>query len=186
MDGIAVGFSGKIGSGKSTLSKLVTTRLGWQYVSFGDYVRATAIKLGLDASKRDVLQELGVNLINEGWDKFCISVLNAANCNIDKPFIIDGIRHHECVITLKRIITPMDFKLIFVDISETIQEQRIIERGIEPLDNLKKIQEHSTEIQVNSFIRNMSDLVIDGSEPIDKLENTIISWIFNICSCKQV
>ncbi|MGO8670179.1 MAG: hypothetical protein ACLQVD_02250 [Capsulimonadaceae bacterium] len=37
-----IGFSGLARSGKTTVSREVATALGWNYASFGDYVRSVA------------------------------------------------------------------------------------------------------------------------------------------------
>lgn len=74
MSDCVVGFAGKMGSGKTTISSLTAQTLGWARVGFGDYVRSVARQRGLDAS-RGTLQALGESLLADGSEGFCRDVL---------------------------------------------------------------------------------------------------------------
>ena len=52
LEPLVIGFAGRIGSGKSTLSSEVAERLGWRRASFGDYLRTVAKSSGLDEFER--------------------------------------------------------------------------------------------------------------------------------------
>ena len=74
MDHVALGFSGKIGSGKTTISEYVANLLSWPKVSFGDYVREIARQQKTDLS-RSALQTIGASLVEQDCEGFCRSVL---------------------------------------------------------------------------------------------------------------
>lgn len=61
---IVVGFSGRIKSGKTTLSARVAELMGWPYTSFGDYVRKVA-RLRRRPELREILQEIGQELVDQ-------------------------------------------------------------------------------------------------------------------------
>ena len=46
-----IAISGDIGTGKSTLARLLSEKLGWEYVSAGNYFRDWYKKQGMDVSK---------------------------------------------------------------------------------------------------------------------------------------
>ena len=53
IDPIAIGLTGRIGSGKSTIAGRLSHRLGCLLVSFGDYVRAEAWREGGEIPERN-------------------------------------------------------------------------------------------------------------------------------------
>lgn len=58
----AVVIAGAIGAGKCSITGYLKSQFGWDVVSFGQYVQATAEDRGLDTS-RDVLQRVGRELM---------------------------------------------------------------------------------------------------------------------------
>src|SRR4051812_35017375 len=99
----AIGISGRIGAGKSTVAQELAALLGWPEVSFGNHVRAAASERGL-GTDRAVLQDLGQRLIDErGFDAFVADVLTAAAIDHGQPFVIEGIRHVGALDALTRV-----------------------------------------------------------------------------------
>lgn len=168
-----VAFSGKIGSGKSTLSKSIAKDLNLPYISFGDYVRHVASLRGLDYS-RDTLQSLGENLIKEqGWLKFCINVLHHGGWNTSKPVILDGIRHVEALECIKQIVHPLEVILVFIQLAPVERARRITGRDKTDEPNLNRFDDHSTETQVNSTLLAAANIVVDGDMPLESLKNKV-------------
>lgn len=176
MKPIVVGFAGSIASGKSTLSIEVASSLEWQRVSFGDYVRTVAQSQGLGDS-REVLQAVGVSLINQGMEQFCRSVLAQVNWQPGQALVVDGIRHAEIIPVLGQIVTPLDFRLVFVGVNESIREARLVERGLSDRQQWQQFEAHSTEAQVQTVLLTMADLTVDGTRKIEDLVLEIVGWI---------
>jgi dephospho-CoA kinase len=168
------GFAGKIGSGKSTLSKLIAADLGFRYASFGDYVRKLAISRNMQMT-RENLQNLGQEMIAENTEGFCLSVLEDAKWEVGTPLVIDGVRHVEVTEKLKKIIQPDFFKLIFLKIeNDVVRKYRTIERE----KDILKIDQHQTEKQLlNNSLIAVADLVINAESPVQVLRSEINSWI---------
>ncbi|HKQ09500.1 MAG TPA: metallophosphoesterase [Blastocatellia bacterium] len=173
-DAVILGFAGKIGSGKSTLSSKVAEALGWPYVSFGDYVRSVARQRGLEESRR-TLQEIGESLINEGCDEFCRTVLGQADWIPGQSLIVDGLRHAEIVNVLRRIVFPSQLYIIYIEVTEGLRASRLSERN-EDAKQPGLIDSHSTEAQVQSVLPGISDLFVDGNKPLDLLVDEVLSW----------
>lgn len=175
MKPIVLGFSGKIASGKSTLSTEVASSLGWQRASFGDYVRTVAQHQRLGES-REVLQVVGASLINQGMEQFCQSVLAQANWQPGQPLIVDGIRHAEIVPILRHLVAPLELCLIFVVVNESTRLARLIERGSTNREQ-QQLEAHSTETQVQTVLPRMADLIVDGTRKVEELVLEIVTWV---------
>ena len=174
---IILAFSGGIGSGKTTLSKEVSTLLNWKRISFGDYVRAVAIERGIDNNSREKLQELGESLIEKGWDAFCNGLLKKYQWKSDECLVIDGIRHKEAIDTLRKITFPSKVFLIFISLDFKNRQQRLLENGNKQINDLRRFDSHSTETQVSSVLSQTSDLILDGNMGIDELKNKVFNFV---------
>ena len=176
MRNITVAFAGPIGSGKSTISHLVANKLRWKRVSFGDYVRAVARDRKLDESRR-VMQDLGSNLINEGWDHFCKAVLEQVQFKKGECLVVDGIRHIEALNTIRDLVHPSNVFLIYIQLKPSQRQKRLKVKGFANKNEMKQIEEHPTEKQVQTTLPMVADLLVDGSKPEVQIVNTIVEWI---------
>lgn len=178
MDGIILGFIGRIKSGKTTLSKYLAESLDLPRVSFGDYVRNVAKKQGLSES-RETLQSIGASLIRKDPEGFCRNVLKQVDWKPGQSLLIDGIRHAEVIKILNKLTYPSKLLLIFVKVTGENQKQRLKTSNKNYITQIKELESHSTEIQVKESLRSSSDLVVDGSQPIAVLVESILTWIRN-------
>ncbi len=169
-------FSGSIASGKSTLSLRIAEELNWQYASFGNHVRSVARVRGLEES-REILQNIGQSLIEEGWKQFCWSVLCQARWASGEPLVIDGIRHVEAITTLRALIFPLELLLIFIDTSESIRETRLSQRSMAAYNDLQNVEDHPTEVQVKTQLRQVADMIVSGDKPIAEIIQEILVWL---------
>lgn len=161
MSPVIIVFSGAIGSGKSSLSQAVATRLGLSRVGFGDYVRMKAGQRGVPQT-RESLQEVGASLIRAGWHQFCSSVLSQSGWKVGQSLVVDGVRHVEALQSLKRITAPSQVVLVFIRLSESERRSRLAQAGT-PNAPLSQWESHSTENQVEATLPVIADLIIDGS-----------------------
>ena len=175
MRSLILTFSGPIGSGKTTLSTRVAQFLEWKYVSFGDYIRDIAHQRGLGES-REALQRLGASLIEEeGWDNFCNSVLAQVNWAAGQNVVLDGIRHIEALDSLQKITKPSEIFLVLLALSEPEPEARQASRDL--IGNLRQIEGHSTEEQVNTVLPQRADLIIDSRRDVQDLVDEVVQWV---------
>ena len=156
---LVIGFSGKIGSGKTTLSRAFAFAHGALWASFGDFVRAQARALQLDYQSGRVLQDLGQSLIDSrgsGW--LVQQVIHPWIAkNRDKPFAIDGVRHLSVFSEIKSQADPARAKLVFIDGSA---------RGSDSSDDGRN-SEHQTERDVVSGLRDAADFIVPSSMRLD-------------------
>ena len=117
-------FSGQIGSGKSRISTEVAKTLAWSYASFGDYIRSIAHSRGLD-DRREVLQDLGAALVKKGAEDFCRSLLAHYKWRSGEPLVIDGLRHREVADALRRLVAPLEIKIVLLEVEEKVHRARL-------------------------------------------------------------
>ena len=173
---IIIAFSGGIKSGKTAISQNIASKLKWNRVSFGDYIRNIAKEKDLTPS-REILQQIGEEVIKQGLKKFCKNVLDMAQWENGENLIIDGIRHKEIFEIIKKITNPSNIYLIYISLDVKEREKRIDETL--EINKLKNYDQHSTEIQVISTLSNISDLIVDGNKQIDIIVSEILDWITN-------
>jgi adenylate kinase family enzyme len=161
--GIALAFSGAIGSGKSSVSGELQKLLEWPRVSFGDFVRKTASSMGRDATDRDVLQKLGQALVVSNLEGFVRDVLAQAPEWADADgVIIDGLRHTEVREELIRQVHPKQLKLVIVNVDEgtrlaRAQKEKDIESHV-----LSRYDQDVTETQTRQALPNFADLQVEN------------------------
>lgn len=169
---IVLCFSGGIASGKTSLANRVAERLGLPSASFGSFVRSIAKARGT-SEDRSSLQALGEALIEElGWDAFCRAVLDSAGWKPGSSIVVDGIRHLSALNTLRAIVAPIATRLVFVDVPLDVRQERAEHRSQEGTD-VAKADAHSTEKDVRDVLREMADLVVDGTRDPSSLLNDV-------------
>jgi dephospho-CoA kinase len=178
MNPAVLSFAGPIASGKTTLSKAISRRFGWKYVSFGEYIKKVATRRGYDPVSREIMQDIGNELIDNGWKKFCNSVLDDAHWVKGEGLVIDGIRHVEGLMTIKIIAAPQAVYLIYVFITEEIRRVRLLQKDI-PIENIDLIESHSTEKDVRDALRKRANIIVDGKDTVQFNSNIICSWLLH-------
>lgn len=173
----AIGFSGLIGSGKTTLSQAVAHALQWPRASFGDFVRSVARNQGIEVESRESLQEIGLSLILKGWPTFCRDVLAAAGWAPGSPIVVDGIRHAEAVHHLSELVAPLPFVLIHVSVKEQVRNMRLDQRDGGPAPTAVEL--HSTEAAVIDLLPKMADLLVDSTSTLESTCAEIIAHFEN-------
>lgn len=183
LEPVVLAFSGRIASGKSTLSTQVAKALDWKRASFGDYIRIIAKGQGLEPS-REVLQDLGETLAKKPED-FCRAMLAHFGWQSGEPLVIDGVRHREIITALRRIVAPLEVRLIFVDIEDEQRRERMALEEEADLEKIRKIEKHSTEKQVSEILLSIADLRVMSDKPLDDAVRDIVGWVHQRESTSQ-
>lgn len=165
-----LGLAGKIASGKSTLSVNFAEAMGWPYISFGDYVRSVTRQLGLDDSRREILQDVGASLVAENCEEFCrAAVSQAEHWRPGESLVIDGIRHIQVKQALEKIVPPSAFVLGYLTVDDHTRRQRWLESRILTEEKIELLESASTEMQAKADLIEVADFVLDGTRPITTL-----------------
>lgn len=163
-------FSGRIGSGKTSVSRSVADRLGASWTGFGDFVRATAAGLGSDPSSREILQDLGARLIREnGIAWLCSQVIARASWDEQRALVIDGVRHIQ---VLEEIIHQ-------VAGHPTVLVHLAFEGARPGLDAeaRQRAEQHSTERDVLDALPSKADLVVSADAPLEAVVDAVLNFL---------
>lgn len=170
-----IAFSGRRASGKSIVSSEVAKALEWKWASFGTYLRAAAKHEGVSDSTEN-LQELGAMLVKQP-DRFCREVLSYSGWQAGEPLIIEGVRHREVMESLRKIVAPLEARLVFLDVEEAVRMRRLEEREQSSEERTKAVEEHSTERQVKEILPAEADFRIGTDQEPEVVVRKIIEWI---------
>jgi len=176
---IVLGFSGRIKSGKSSVSYELARALAWPRVAFGDHLRLLAIKQNLPET-RETLQELGAQMVEKDCRGFCMELLKSINWKPGQHLIIDGIRHMSVLMTLRQMVYPAVLKLVYLDADDEILEKRHQASPCGSLRSFVQIEKHSTEKDVVIALREAAELRVDSTKSIVETVGLIIAWLQNL------
>jgi dephospho-CoA kinase len=169
-------FSGSIGSGKTSVSKLIASALGYGWNGFGSTVKRIAAERSIPI-KREALQFLGADLIAKAPEAFCTRVVDEARQAKDTPVVIDGLRHAHIRDLLRGLSAPRKLLCIYVDVADDIRFKRLAERdGLSALE-IQTIEGHSTEIEVNKDVRRFADFVVANNNELPQTVHAILAWL---------
>jgi len=159
-------FSGRIGSGKTQVSKAVATALGLRWNSFGATIKNIAVERNLPTARKD-LQALGEKLVATEPEDLCRRVLLEAKPSGAQPIVIDGLRHRHIRDMLQRLLAPAALVVVFVDVPDATRLERLrVRDGLTELQ-VQELEKHSTEMQVAAEIRDLADLFADNSGALE-------------------
>lgn len=170
----AVAIAGRIGSGKTTLASVLADRLDCPVAGFGSYVRSVALQRGLDTADRASLQDLGEDLIGEGWQSFCRSVLNHGGY-VSGAVVVDGIRHVAAITTIRELVAPTPCRLIAVGVRDENRAERLRLRGVTP-EAVEAADAHAGESEVQQVIEHANFVVDEEDDPGDAADR-VLRWL---------
>ena len=171
---LAVGLSGRIGSGKTSLSSELANRIGCQRASFGDYVRSLAQSMGLDPNNRTILQDLGEEMISDGWTRFVRAVLEHAGYT-SGPIVIDGIRHLRAIDALRSVLAPIHLVIVAVEVGGDLRRRRLRERGLEERE-ARAADGHVNESEVAAVMA-AADLILPSDTTVEDAAVAVLEWL---------
>jgi dephospho-CoA kinase len=169
---IVLALAGGRGSGKTSVSADLTTRLNAERTSFGGYLRSEAHRLGLE-STTESLQDLGQRLVSTNPAEFAANVLQSAGWNKKGVLIIDGIRHIEILKALRSLLDPIPLRLVLLKVDSELRKERLRERG-DDISMFECLDAAPTEVQIFSALPAAADLVVDGSLSVEEISDIIM------------
>ncbi len=174
--GLVVCFSGRIGSGKTSITQILSTALGWPRAGFGDYLRARIAQEGGDPDSRQALQDLGQSLVDADPDGFCLDVLKSANFQPGGDLLLDGIRHVDIKNRITRLVAPSRTILIHLTVDDAELLKRIESRPRGTAD-LARAEKHRVESELVSSLPQFADRVVDATPALHALAGNLLSVI---------
>ena len=161
-----IAIAGRIGSGKTTLSKDLASALSCPRATFGDYVRSQVEARGLPLT-RENLQVIGTQLLLNDPTAFCKSAISMSGWRPVSDLVIDGLRHLMTIPIIRENTAPAEWRIVYISVPEDIRLKRLSDRGEGDALNVQKIEAHSSEQELES-IASMADIVVRGDELREK------------------
>lgn len=163
-------FSGKIASGKTTISTALANYLGINRYTVSDYLKNYADIYYNGNHSRDTLQKIGDIKRKEGYKKFCIDFLTFINYEKDMSFIIDGIRTIEFLEEMKLCLINEKVIHIFIEIDEKLRHERMLKRNAQ--DQL--YYQHHTE-NYSRKLMEAADIIVNSNNNVTAIVAYILS-----------
>jgi len=164
-------MSGKIGSGKSTISNYFVEKYGYRELSTSDLLKCILASKEIEINRKN-LQAIGNDLIitigGGGFMAVMLAYIPEGN------YIINSIRHMEALRYMRRTYGNR-FRHIFIDASIETRFKRV-KKQFADIEQFKEIDNAQTEIEIDS-LKNLSDYIINNDACFD---NCIIQ-IEKIC-----
>ncbi len=183
---VAIGLSGQIGSGKSTISRNLAQAMKCKQASFGEYVRWLARERGLFLDRR-TLQDLGQDMLELiGAEQFCIDMLQQQVPHFvpGERLVVDGVRHLEVAEALSRMLRPSVFLLVYMKVDERVRSQRIASRdmsvataGHDLVSAIEMFDRHPSEQDVRQGLRAHADLTLVATRPSTELVRAVLEFV---------
>ena len=165
--GVVIILSGAIGSRRSELANKLAARLGWPKVKFSDYIRQRIQESGENPDDRLLLQQYGQRLVQNHLTEFVEGVLALAPANWTETgnLIVDGLRHVEVLLTLRRLAREKaNSDVIYVHVRPDPLEREVgaRDRGI-PEQDMYRYDRALSEAQMNRILPAYADFEVDGA-----------------------
>lgn len=163
--GLVITLSGGIGSRRSDLAEKLEGQLAFPRVKFSDFIRQRITDAGEDANNRLLLQQYGQRLVQYQLEEFVRGTLAMApGWEQAGHLIVDGLRHVEVLLTLRRLVQDVGSSLFYVHVKADPLEREAgaRDRGIQEQDMFR--YDHAlSEAQMNRILPAYADLEVDGT-----------------------
>lgn len=163
--GLVVCFSGRIGSGKSSVTAALSKALDWPKVGFGDYLRDLVARQGGDPTSRQALQDLGQSLVEADANAFCAAVLASSGFVPGQNLLVDGIRHADIHARVAKLALPSAAPLIHLAIDDIVVRERVATRFLGSSD-LARAESHRVEGDLRDSLPSVADCVVDARQSL--------------------
>lgn len=158
------------------MAKELSKKLGCDYVSFGDTVRAHAKRLNTSDDRR-VLQEIGQKLIETELESFCKEVVFSKGWDVAKDLVVDGIRHVAVLHMIKSIVKPARVILVYLKVNNSSLNKRGSFNDKELLRS--DYEMHRTEYEVIYSLEKHADVLQDANQEIEAVVSGILLSLEN-------
>lgn len=161
----AIVICGQIGSGKSTVSNCVASRMSIQVVSFGQYIRQMAHLSGQPDSRKS-LQDLGDGIYRQiGAAGLLEGVLAVAAVKDEDSVVFDGVRHEEVLEEIRLRARQTIATYLAVGQEERFRRHQSRSSGGMTFQEFQAIDSHAVETGIVP-LANHCDVLVDASQPL--------------------
>ena len=169
-DVIFVGFAGRIGAGKTSAARYLSTRYGFQYTRYSQVLRDW---LASEAPEREGLQEFGWEVM-AGGRQVELNARLIAGLNRSQSAAIDGLRHHIDFHSLSYAFGA-SFRLVFLEAAAEARFERKRSR-FSSYEAFLAADSHPVEAQIDS-LKPLAAATIPTEESLESLYRRLDGWV---------
>ena len=156
---VVLGLTGKISSGKTTISEYLRFKYGFKYLRYSKVIEEL-----YNVKGRDDLQRIGLEISKDVQKQKALTIKMIEMMDNTSSYIIDGIRQNEDYDTLSNTFKDR-FILLSIDakLNKRFERYKKQHHGILKIDEFTKIDEHAVETSIiglsqhaNYYINNNS------------------------------
>ena len=174
---LAVAVTGKIGAGKTTLTRALAERFRLRRVSFGELVTRQAVLRSVSTGRKS-LQDVGQRLMADLGPKGMLeAAIEAANARTAPALVIDGVRH----VDVYRALTERSAEtiLVFLDVNERERRVRWMLREASRSStraSFDEVSRHPVEQEIDS-LKEFADVVVDSYVGCESAVSVVAAYL---------
>jgi dephospho-CoA kinase len=176
-DRLVIGITGRIGSGKTSTAKYLSSSQGFQYLRYSLVLSEWRASQGEGKFR---LQEIGWEVMSGGLQ----SELNDRLISQIKPSasaVVDGLRHPIDFESLRRSFLPC-FHLFYIDSPRNLRWQRLRENGrYTTEEQFNAADSHPVEQQIE-ILRTKAERIFENDQSIEALYELLYRAILSLRS----
>jgi len=169
-------LAGGIGSGKTTISRALAERFGWNQVNCGSVIRAKALRVGLPSNDRHVLQDLVLEWVKRDVTEFSKAILEAGCWQAGQSLLVDGVRNRAVVEGLRQLTSPSITAVVYLEACIGTRRGRVRVRN--EAEDLSHGEAHAVEIEATT-LREIAALIVDAEGSTVRAVDEIAQWLRN-------
>jgi dephospho-CoA kinase len=167
---VFVGFAGRIGAGKTSAAKYLSSRYGFQYARYSRVLREW---LSPRTADRDELRKFGWEVMAGGRQ----AELNACligSLERSQGAAIDGMRHSIDLESLSGAF-GLSFRMIFLEASQEIRFQRLRPR-FSTCQEFQVAESHPVEGHIDD-LKPLASAILSNEESLEDLYQQLDAWV---------
>ncbi|MBN2014769.1 MAG: AAA family ATPase [Candidatus Altiarchaeota archaeon] len=171
---LVVGLSGKMGSGKTVVSRYLHKKYGAEQMRFSQILMDILERLHIP-SEREALQKLGHALRSLVGEDVIVNAFRAdLEAEKSRIIVVDGVRYPNEVDMLRSFGNNV---LLYIDAPAEVRYRRCVERnekgeGRVSFEKFLEAENRETERYLNE-IAELSDYVVDNTGSVEELQQKV-------------
>lgn len=171
---LIITLSGRICSGKSHASELLSNKFGIPVASFGGYLKYYCQNNNLPID-RNTLQEIGDKFVKERPTEFLLDVIKHFK-NKSDSIVVEGVRHTRILENINQLADKTIS--IFIEADQKARYDRYIKREKYSDDDKSykhflELDNHPIELEID-LLKPKCDIVVKST---DEYSNTLIDYV---------
>ena len=165
-----MGFTGRVGAGKTGAAKYLSSRYGWQYMRYSRILREW---LAPDIADRERLQTFGWQIM-AGERQAELNARLIAGLDRSRSAAIDGLRHPIDFDTLSETFGA-SFHLIFLEAGREVRFERLRSR-FSTRQSFEAAESQPVEEHIDN-LKARAGTIISNEQSLEALYNQLDAWV---------